>query len=85
MRTHAPSSQVASSGAANYMGWPPTSIFLIFCSWHLRTDVRKADGLRSAPSSYFSVHLQRTSSWHFQSGLALTKTISYFALKKWLT
>lgn len=48
-------------------------------------DVRQPDWVRTIPSSHFLAHLQGTSSWHFQSGLALTKTISCFALKKWIT
>lgn len=51
----------------------------------LYVDVRKPDWVRNIPSSFSLGHLQCTSSWHFQSGLALTKTISCFALKKWMT
>ena len=54
-------------------------------SLKLFMDVRKPDWVRNFLSSFSLVHLQCTSSWHFQSGLALTKTISCFALKKWIT
>lgn len=48
--------------------------------------LRKPDQVRRLLSScFFVMHLQCTSSWHFQSGLALTKTIACFALKRWIT
>lgn len=54
-------------------------------SLKLFMDVRKPDWIRNFLSSFSLVHLQCTSSWHFQSCLPLTKTISCFALKKWIT
>lgn len=58
----------------------------ISCSFaHVVYEYKKPAWVRNIPSSYFLVYLQYTSSWHFQSGLALTKAISCFALKKWIT
>ena len=79
-----PQNHTVNSEAVNYTWWS-LEFHLSDLLLMLFTDVKQLVWVRNIPSSYSLVHLQCTSSWHFQSGLALSKTISCFALKKWIT
>lgn len=61
----------------------PPGLHLPDLSLELPVGIRTPDGIRGMAGSYSSVHLlQWTSSWHPQSGLALTKTTSMFCFEE---